>query len=48
VKSTFSDDDSFFLTKWFFFFYMHVCVKVSDLLGLELQAMMTCYVGAGN
>jgi hypothetical protein len=30
------------------FAYVYVCLRVSDLLKLELQNFVICHVGAGN
>ena len=50
-----STDDSFFFLISIFLFYVHWCfdcvyvgVKMSGPLELELQAVVSCHVGAGN
>ena len=37
----------YFYVHWCFV-SMHVCVRVSDLLELEFQTLLSCHVGSGN
>ena len=48
TTSSFFFNDLFLFHVHWYFACMHVCVRVLDPLEVELQAVVSCYVGGGN